>query len=48
MAIILSVVLAFSVFCVPVSATVQMESINIENMFNLCKVYYKYLNFQGL
>jgi hypothetical protein len=35
-AIMLSVVLAFSIFCVPVSAAVQIESINIENMFNLC------------
>jgi hypothetical protein len=36
LAIILSVVMAFSVFCVPAAATVQMESINIENIFNLC------------
>ena len=36
LAIILSVVMAFSVFCVPAAATVQIESINIENIFNLC------------
>lgn len=35
-AIILSVVLAFSVFCMPVGACVQIKSINIENTFNMC------------
>ncbi len=33
LAIILSVVLAFSIFCVPVGACVQTESVNIENLF---------------
>ena len=36
LAIMLSVVLAFSIFCVPVAACVQIESINIENTFNMC------------
>ncbi len=36
LAIILSVVLVFSVFCIPVGACVQIESVNIENSFNMC------------
>lgn len=36
LAIMLSFVLAFSVFCVPVAACVQIESVNIENTFNMC------------
>lgn len=36
LAVILSVVLCFSVFCVPVGACIQVESVNIENTFNAC------------
>lgn len=36
LAIVLSVVLAFSVLGVPVGACVQTESINFENTFNMC------------
>lgn len=36
LAIILSVVLAFSVVGVPAAACVQIENINIENTFNMC------------
>lgn len=33
LAVMLSVVMAFSIFCVPVAACVQIESANIENLF---------------
>ena len=33
LAVVLSVVMAFSIFCVPVAACVQIESANIENLF---------------
>ncbi len=36
LAVIISVILAFSVVGTPVSACVQTESINIENTFNMC------------
>lgn len=36
LAIVLSIVMVFSIFSVPVSACIKIETVNIENTFNLC------------